>query len=356
MWRKLLPILIITFLLYFIVLYKSPSLPSNFDVQSYRTIGALTLAGKSIYPDPAISRHPYLPLFLYFEAGTQALSVFFKIPQILFIKGILSFFHLVSVYAVYILSKKNMRVTFFYAINPLSLPIIAFHGQFDIIPITCILFAIIALQKKEYAKTILMLSGAVAVKTWPILFILPFLKRIPKKYYIYLFPIPILTLLIYSLVFHVPLFSILRVLLVYQGVGSIWGFGKLLSFISTDKLFLFCYKILFALGILLYSFKQKKRQIVDELLNLLFFFFIFTPGFGIQWFLWLIPFLFLTKRPFTHIFLVALAICLCVAYLSWFPFFPVSKTAILLIFFLTWILFIGYTRVWDIKIPAGKGV
>jgi len=339
--QKLTIILGVTFTLYFALSYMSSSFP-NFDSQSYNVIGVLTLNGKSVYPDPALSRHPYLPLFLYFEAVTQAVSSFLKIPQILSIKIILAFFHLLSVYAIYLLSKKKLTTTFFYATNPISLLITAFHGQFDIIPLTLILFAIIALQNKQFIKTILLLSLAVTIKTWPILFIVPFLKRVPQKYYYLICLLPVFSLIIYFLLFHTPIFSIVRVLFVYQGVPGIWGFGKVLSMISTHKLIPLIYKTVLVMGVFLYSFKQKKILIIEELLELLFIFFIFTPGFGLQWFFWLIPFLFLTKKPFVHLLMAAITLCLLIAYSSWAPFIMVFPQVVNTVLFLFWPLFIIY--------------
>lgn len=339
--RKLIGICVVTFLLYFAVSSLTSPYP-NFDSDSYKIMGDLTLKGQSVYPDPAISRHPYLPLFLYFEAITQAVSSFLKIPQILIIKLILASFHLLSVYAVYLLSRKKLTTTFLYAVNPISLLIVTFHGQFDIIPLTLILFAIIMLRNKQFIKTILLLSLAVTIKTWPILFIVPFLKRIPKKFWLYIFIIPSVFLFLYSYFFHTSIFSVLRVLLVYQGVGGIWGFGKVLSLISTHRLFFLSYKVIFALGILFYSHKQKRTLIKEELLELFLLFFIFTPGFGLQWFLWLIPFLFLTKKPFIHLLISVITLCLLVAYSSWEPFSMVSPHAVNTVLFLVWPLFIIY--------------
>ena len=341
--KRLLPLLIITFLLYLAITYVSSSV-SNFDTKSYAEIGALTLAGKSIYPDPAISRHPYLPFFLYFEAGALAVSQFLKIPQIILIKIVLSFFHLLSVYALYVLSRKNIKMTLLYALNPISLFIIAFHGQFDIIPLTCILFAIIALQNKRFIKTVLLLAAAVTIKTWPILFVLPFLKRIPRKFWPLFVILPLFFLFLYPLLFHTSLFSIARVLLVYQGVGGVWGLGKVFSLISASKIVLLIYKVIFVMGILIYSFRQKKTLIIEELLKLFLLFFIFTPGFGIQWFLWFVPFLILSKNPFARLLLIPITLCVGVVYLSWLFFFPLSNIIISSVFFITWIFFIGCLR------------
>ncbi|MCX6732887.1 MAG: hypothetical protein NTV98_05095 [Candidatus Roizmanbacteria bacterium] len=339
--RKLIPIFILTFLLYLAVSYISTPI-TNFDAQSYSQIGALTLKGINIYPDPAISRHPYFPFFLYLEAGALLISQLIHIPQILILKCFFSLFHLASIYIVFHLSKKSLRTTWIYALNPISLLIIAFHGQFDIIPLFLILFSIFLLKQKKYASIMFYLGIAFTLKTWPILFIIPFLKRTPRKYWLwFIFP-PILTIIVYSLFFQASLFSLVRVFAVYQGVGGIWGFGKVLSLISTNKIVLFVSKIVFVGGLFFYSMKQKKKLIVEELFEIMFLFFIFTPGFGLQWFLWLIPFFFLTKKPYMYIFMAAITICLCVSYLTWFPMTTVTTQMAYLALLLLWPVLILY--------------
>jgi hypothetical protein len=340
--RKLISILVLTSFVYLVAIYFG-SFISNFDTKSYIDIGSLTLKGINIYPDPAISRHPYLPLFLYLEAGTLFLSQLFHIPQILILKCFFSLFHLASVYVVYHLSKKNLKTTLLYALNPISILIITLHGQFDIIPLFLILSAILLLQKKKYTTVMLHLGIACTVKTWPILFIIPFLKRVPKKYWIWFILPPLATVLFYSFLFHSSLFSIARVLIVYQGVGGIWGLGKILSLITTNRIVLFIGKVLFVIGILFYSIKQRKKLIQEELFELVFFFFICTPGFGIQWFIWLVPFLFLTKKPYLSVFMAAITICLVISYLTWVPnTFVTTQMAYLVLFFLWPILVLYY--------------
>ncbi|MCX6730560.1 MAG: hypothetical protein NTZ55_01815 [Candidatus Roizmanbacteria bacterium] len=328
--RKLIPIFILTFLLYLAVSYISTPI-TNFDAQSYSQIGALTLKGINIYPDPAISRHPY--------------------PQILILKCFFSLFHFASVYVVFQLSKKSVRTSLIYALNPISLLIIAFHGQFDIIPLFLILFSILLLKQKKYTSIMIYLGIAFTLKTWPVLFIIPFFKRIPRKYWVWFILPPILTIVIYSLFFHASLFSLARVFAVYQGVGGIWGFGKVLSLISTNKIVLFVSKVLFVFGILFYSIKQKKKLIVEELFEIMFLFFIFTPGFGLQWLIWLIPFFFLTKKPYMYVFMAGITICLFISYLTWFPITPVTTQMAYLTLLLLWPLFGLYYFLFFLFIP-----
>lgn len=337
--KKLLPMLFVTFILYCVALYLFRSF-TNYDTQSYNVIGVLTSNGISIYPDPAISRHPYLPFFLFLETGSLLITRFIHIPQIIILKCVFTLFHLFSVHALYLLLKKNLRAAFLYAVNPISLLVIAFHGQFDIIPLTLILYSMVLLPEKKYSLVMILLGFAVTAKTWPILFIVPFLKRIPKKFWLVFCIPPVVFLFIYTAIFFSTSFtSILRVLAVYQGVGGIWGFGKILSILQADKLMLFIYKSIFVLSLFLYSILQKKKLIIEELTEVMFAFFIFTPGFGIQWFIWLIPFLFLSKKPMIQSFLIPLFIALSVAYFSWIYPRVVSDMAVSSILLLTSFLF-----------------
>lgn len=341
--KKLFPTLLIAFFLYSAVIYLSASFV-NYDTQSYNVIGVLTLNGISIYPDPAISRHPYLPFFLFLETGALLLARLIHVPQIIILKCIFTLFHLFSVYTIYHLAKKSLRLTFLYAINPISLLIIAFHGQFDIIPLTLILYSILLLSEKKYSQIMLLLGLAFTAKTWPILFVMPFLKRIPKKFW-FLFCIPpLMFLLIYmALFFSTSFISVARVLVVYQGVGGIWGFGKVLSLFDADKLVLFAYKMIFVVGLFLYSILQKKRQLIEELVELLLAFFIFTPGFGIQWFIWLVPFFFLSKKPMIASFFIPIFITLTLAYVSWIYSHVISDAAVSSVLLLTSVLFPLYS-------------
>jgi len=342
--KKLLLLTIASAVLYLIIIILSSSI-TNFDAKSYNVIGVLTLNKISIYPDPAISRHPYLPLFLYLEAGTQLLSQVMNIPQIVLLKCIFTLFHLFSIYSVYELSKRKMKLTLLYALNPISLLIIAFHGQFDIIPLSLMLFSLIQLQKRKYSQVMILFGIAFALKTWPALFIVPILKRIPKKFWFWFLIPPIMVIIAYMILFNTSLFSIVRVLAVYQGVGGIWGFGKVLSLISANKMVLFIYKLIFVSGLLYYSFKSKKISPMEDMTQLLLLFFAFTPGFGIQWFLWLVPSFFLSKKPSVVMLFIPILIALIIGYTTWIPHIPISETTNMMILGLLYPLFPLYLLV-----------
>lgn len=314
----------------------------NFDTDSYFQIGSLTLTGINIYPDPAISRHPYLPFFLFLEAGAVYLGAITPFSASVILKMFFTLFHLFSVYSVYILSKKNTAMSFLYAINPISLLIIAFHGQFDIIPLSLLLCAVILVTKKKYVVTLFLLSLAITIKTWPILFIIPFLKRIPPRFFPVLLIIPISTVVAYMVFFDTSLWSIIRVLLVYQGVQGVWGIGQLVSLLALPKVGLIGIKTLFVAIMLYVAFRQRKSQIIDEVTQLILVFFLITPGFGIQWFIWIVPFIFLSKTPYIGMLAVPILIVLVVTYMTWLPLFAQSLELGTMALSFLYPLFLGY--------------
>lgn len=297
----------------------------NFDTDSYSQIGSLILKGINIYPDPAISRHPYLPLFLYIEATSVYVnSIFPSLSTTSILKSVITVFHLFSIYSVYILSKKNIKLTALYALNPISLLVITFHGQFDIIPLSFLLYGIVLLRQKKYLHTILLLSLAVTVKTWPILFIIPYLKRIPKKFFGVVLAFPLISIVVYLIFFDSTLWSIIRVLLVYQGVQGVWGIGALLQFISDSRIISFLAKLIFLAIIITFSLRQKKSGLIEEITSLMFAFFLLTPGFGIQWFMWLVPFLFISKKPFIGMLYFPIMLAIHVSYATWIEIFGLN--------------------------------
>jgi len=276
---------------------------TNYDIQSYLQVGELTLKGINIYPDVANLHHPYLPFFLYLEAMAYWLGQS-KIIIITIIKIINIIFDLGILNLVYRLSKKNLKTAFLYAINPVTILITTLHGQFDVIPIFFILLTIYLLQQKKELASVLSFSFAVLTKTWPILFFIPMARRIKnKKLLVLIITFPVLFTFIYVWLFKSSLFNISKTIIYYQGLWGIWGIWGWLG-----KTSIFWQKIttlLFLISFFGYSWLNKEKNIIKNIFSLLFFFFIFTTNFSIQYFTWIIPFLVLI-RPRHYLFLILL--------------------------------------------------
>lgn len=296
---------------------------NNFDLQSYLQVGELTLKGINIYPNVTNLHHPYLPFFLYVEA----MAVLFghsEIIIIMIIKFINIIFDLGILYLIYLLSKKNLKIAFLYAINPVTILITTLHGQFDVIPVFFILTSIYLLNKKQELLSVLSFSFAVLTKTWPILFVIPIARRMKrKKLLLLIFLFPVLFVFIYSWLFKSSLINIGKTLIYYQGLWGIWPSfvpiligttaGKSIVGIFWQKLM----TLLFLTCFFIYAWFNKEKNLIKNILSLLFFFFVFTTNFSIQYFTWIIPFLILIKPKNYLSLIILISIYLFSFYYFW---------------------------------------
>ncbi len=302
---------------------------SNYDLQSYLQVGELTLKGINIYPDIANLHHPYLPFFLYVEAMAVWLGRS-KIIVITIIKFINIIFDLGILNLVYRLSKKNLRTAFLYAINPVTILITTLHGQFDVIPVFFILLAIYLLNKKQELLSVLSFSFAILTKTWPIIFVIPIIRKLKGIFsldtrlrgndkwgllIILIMFFPILPTIIYFWLFKTSLINVGKTLISYQGLWAVWGpwvmLGKQRILIQkfTTLIFLVCFFV--------YSYLNKEKNLIKNILKLLFFFFIFTTNFSIQYFTWIIPFLILIKPKNYLSLIILISVYLLSFYYFW---------------------------------------
>jgi len=276
---------------------------TNYDLQSYLQVGDLTLRGINIYPTIANLHHPYLPFFLYVEA----LAVYFsqsKIIVVAIIKFINIIFDLGILYLVYLLSKKNLKTSLVYAINPITILITTLHGQFDVIPVFFILLSIYLIKIKKDFRVILSFSIAILLKTWPLIFLIPIVRNIKNIKTLFLLGLfPIVFTLIYCFFYKTNPIEIGKTLISYQGLYGIWG--PLILFGKQRILFQKLLTIIFLIGFFIYSYANLEKDIVRNILKLLFFFYIFTTNFSIQYFVWIIPFLIIIK-PRNYAFLITL--------------------------------------------------
>lgn len=322
--KKIKTIFIVALIIRLISLYLFRNV-TNYDLDSYLLVGELTLKGINIYPDVANLRHPYLPFFLYLEAMAVWIGQS-KIIIIIIIKFITVIFDLGILYLVYLLSKKNLKTTFLYAINPVTILITTLHAQFDVIPIFFILLTIYLLQQKKEFGAVLSFSFAVLTKTWPILFLVPILRKVWTRHprengdpgaldtrlrryntsTLLLLSItffPLLFTLLYSWFFKSSILDIGKTLISYQGLWGLWGPWVLLG--KTRILWQKLSTLLFLIIFFGYSWFNKEKNIIKNILQLLFFFFVFTTNFSIQYFVWIIPFLIIVK-PKKYVFLISL--------------------------------------------------
>lgn len=298
-------ILIIALLIRLIGLYLFRYV-TNYDLQSYLQVGELTLKGVNIYPQVASLHHPYLPFFLYIEAIAIQIGQISLIGPISIIKVILIIFDLGILYLVYLLSNKSIKTAFVYAINPVTILVTTLHGQFDVISVFFILLALYLIKVKWEFSAVISFSFAILTKTWPIIFAVPILRKVNDRKFTLLMLIgtfPILFIIIYIVFFKSSLIDIGKTLISYHGLWGIWGPWILLNKLRLRWQLLFT--LIFLIGYFIYTYINKEKIITKNILKLLFFFFIFTTNFSIQYFVWIVPFLILIK-PKNYLYLISI--------------------------------------------------
>jgi len=323
-------ILLIGILLRILVIILSIGI-QNYDLNSYKLVGEVTLLGHNIYPAFASLYNPYLPAFLYLEALASFIQRF-GIDQIIFLKSTFALFDIGIVCLVYKLANRNKNLALLYALNPISIFITCFHGQFDSMPLFFLLLSIVLFINKKNRLFFIVASIAVLIKTWPLLFLLPILKQKVNKFTIlFILVMPLVFISLYVVIFHSSVINILTTILKYRGVVGYYGIPLLIfnwhdSILSKNIVPIA--SDIFLLSYIIFAFKQKKKDVLSEILGLLLFFFIFTIGYGMQWLIWIVPFLIIKSPRYLYIFFITATIYIATSYYFMFIHYDFLRDAL----------------------------
>jgi len=281
---------------------------AGYDIESYRLVTDALLSGREVYT-AVLGRHPYLPLQMYLMGAMAYLSQRTGLPYVVAIKlpAVAADIALTGlIYRAAIRSFGRawaVYLALLYALNPVSLLVTAYHGQFESITLLLLVSAWWLWERQRERASAGALGFAILNKTWPIVFLpVIFIRlrhwRARTLYTLIALGIPILFSLAYLVLFSADPTPMLRRALTHRGVPGYWGPGALLApagslwpalQILTDILFALRNWLL--LGAFLITLWWTRRQAaLDALLTILLAIFVVTVGFGIQWLVWLVPF------------------------------------------------------------------
>jgi len=204
--------------------------------------------------------------------------------------------------------KRSDRETYMtvalYLFNPVVLMVSGYHGQVDnlgTVFLVLYVYILLKLNKANFFHNIILgLSLVVKAVTAPIM---PFFAARQKKFFkIIMFGMAVSLPYLFFL-FTYPnagLRTKLSVILPYGGVKYLWGYSRIEQYITTTmhlqnihRMFSYIYPaitiILFA-AMFFYFWKKRDISYIDGIVLSNLFFFAFSAGFGIQYFLWAIPF------------------------------------------------------------------
>jgi hypothetical protein len=309
-----------------------------YTLQYLRTPGILNL-----YKTTGILYHN-TPVWIFILILTLKLSMFCKISFALLVK----FWPLVADIGIMVLIWKifsdkpsgssAIRKVFLFAVNPVSILITAFHGQFDPVAVLFMLQGIYLINNESGGirkLACLSLGFAIALKGFPVL-MLPFFlsiasdrKEFWKSFFLMVSP---------SLVFSFPFLvatpaDFFKALFLYSGASDfgVGGIGRLIAWAAQrfssipygnlPGLFLTSMKCVF-LSYTAYTFVQfskKKISMYRASCAVYMGFLAIYPGISAQYFSWLIPLMLITENKHIVKFSIVTAIAVCGFYITYFP-------------------------------------
>ena len=204
--------------------------------------------------------------------------------------------------------KQSGKDQLFFLFNPINLLLVSFHGQADILLFFFVLAAVFYLSKKHKSiiKSAMAISLSVLTKTWSVIFIPLFLIKIKKSSHLGLWLLTLLIITILFTGFYVRLFHSSFALLVETltshtgGASGFWGYTGFLRLISEfrpsiiwsinsleDK----SMHILIVAFLVAFAIIVKKRiPLLPSMVILVLTFILITPGWGLQYTTWVLPF------------------------------------------------------------------
>lgn len=313
--KAIVPLLITTAL--FVRLVPAVLLPvgAAYDIESFERVAQALLGGRGVYSSPIVQgRHPYFPLQMYLIGAAMRIAQATGWPFVFVVKwspiiadGALTAL-IFSAYANSTDMKSGLRLAFSYALNPVSILISAYHGQFDAVPafllaLSWYLWYFGKRSGERIGWSALALGGAVLDKTWPLIFLPILLLRLKSwserlRYGLFCAGVLLAGTMLYLLLFPGDMNPLLKRALTHAGVPGWWGMSAIfnitqawigwgegvLSWMAIYGRWL----VLICVGAT-YWF-TRARSAIQALVTAILALYASTTGFGLQWGLWIIPF------------------------------------------------------------------
>lgn len=285
------------------------------------------LAGENIYLVRHFGLYPYSPLFIYCISFLIKFFTIFpnyflvKIPMIVADVGIA----LVIFFLMKKLDYSPVKLLFLmglFFLNPVSILTSSFNASFGNIAMLFFLISLFAMSfcrvRFQMLDTIFFYSISLAVKHF-LSFMFPFYFFIMKRWekiWLCTFPFIIINVSFFGFTDLQNIGAVYRTAFLYSGTTGLWGWTQLISNIQHRSFDLLpTSEILFSFGkylliislvvgafVLSRLYKKKTISLFEASFFLFLLFFILTPGFGSDFYVWIIPLSILVSPLFTLLY------------------------------------------------------
>jgi hypothetical protein len=264
------------------------------DVSSWQSWGWYLAQGRNPYQSPYLIAWPPLwPIWAglsYVTADVTGIP-FHAIGKLLPIAADLV---LIAV----LFEAAGEAAAFAYALNPVSIYTTAIHGNFDALPALCLTVAVVAASRMEERRAGWWLGIGAAIKTWPLLLlpaVIAPLRSLRTRVRAAAIAIGVFA---GALLVALPAGrSAVAGILSYRSAAGWWGISSISwlcgGCIPPAILSAIFYGAMAAVALLLLV---KQTPAAEGTLLLLLTLFVTTPGFGLQYLVWLVPVALLADR------------------------------------------------------------
>ncbi len=281
---------------------------AGYDIDSFRMVTDALLGGHEVYV-ASLGRHPYLPFQMFIMGAMAALSKATGLPFVVAIKlpAILADVAIAGLLYRLVAERRGRDwaayVALLYALNPVSLLVSAYHGQFEAVTLLLLVVAWALWERPRVGASAAALGLAILNKTWPVVLLPVFFIRLANwrariLHALVALGIPALAVGVYLLVYRADPMTMLGRALTHRGVAGYWGPSAVVFPLATawpvlqplaDAL-LALRNPLLLVAILLVLWWTRRQTALDALLTVQLAVFAVTVGFGIQWLVWPVPF------------------------------------------------------------------
>ena len=304
---------------------------AGYDIESFRMVTDALRSGQEVYA-ASLGRHPYLPFQMFIMGGMAALSVATGLPFVVAIKlpAILADVAITGLIYRLVAERRGRDwaayAALLYALNPVSLLVSAYHGQFEAITLLLLVGAWALWERPRVGASAAALGLAILNKTWPVVLLPVFFIRLANwrariLHALIALGIPALAVVAYLLAYDAAPMTMLGRALTHRGVAGYWGPSAVVFPLAAaqpalqplaDALLALRNPLLLA-AVLLALWWTQRQSALDALLTVQLAVFAVTVGFGIQWLVWPVPFALLAgQERWLRVYSLAAALMLAV--------------------------------------------
>ncbi|NQU95959.1 MAG: hypothetical protein HQ549_07035 [Candidatus Omnitrophica bacterium] len=312
------------------------------DILLYKIQAYPILKGLNIY-SVTHKIFPYSPVSMFIPALCAKISFWLNIPFYIIMKIPAVLGDVFTAGALYLIfskldPKNSYFLGLFYALNPLSLLIGSFHGNMMSVPTLFMFLSYVVLLygvESNYRLSALLLGLAIGFRGFPVLLLPLFLIKLPlplKKRVEYLIYATIPTALSFVPFLLLDYRSVLKEVFAYSGWAD-YGFLAILRGILSIKVGILAYGLPGNLQVILTSITKKfffimyfiiilgfrKKRLIDLIVAVFLIFYFIYASVASQYFLWILPFIFLTKDRLLKFYLIICSLALIGFYYLYHP-------------------------------------